>query len=413
MKRICNTLKIFFLMFLLINTIITISYAQNETIRIGFVGDFSDVSKAYTQNMYMAAQMAVNEFNASGGLLGKRIRLIRRDGGNDPQKHDDHVVSLIRKENVVAIFGGASSPCVLKASAACKKQRIPYLVSIGNSQSIVVENGHPYVFLFQPNIWMETKGFSIFVTLMPWHRYAWVGPDYSWGHGVLQNFKQHFEEIGAPIEWTTEAWHRLGTSDYRAIIRQVLDGKPDALVIGSYGEDVRHFTIQAKSYGLFDKLATFGWFTYNMTGDMGHMVPEGMWSLARGGPFNHLADKFPQTKRFVEKLVEQYDVYPDGFTICCYDSFLAWRQAVKNAKSADPIRVAKALKGLKFNGLRGASIIRAVDGQMNCPIYFGRLVFTPKYSFAVWTSVIEIPAEKTWLSEKEVLSRRGKHRPGS
>jgi branched-chain amino acid transport system substrate-binding protein len=257
---------------------------------------------------------------------------------------------------------------------------------------------------------METKSFSIFMTLMPWQRYAWVGPDYSWGHGVLRGFKQHFNEIGGSIEWTTEAWHRVGTIDYKRIIKKILDGKPDALVIGSYGEDVRYFITQAKSYGLFKKIAVFGWFTYDMTGDMGRMVPEGMWNLARGGPFNYLASKFPQTKIFVDKFVKQFDTYPNGYTICCYDSIIAWRQAVKKARSADPMATAKALKNLVFVGLRGDSFIRAADGQMNCSTYFGRLVFVPEYPFAVWKSVIEVPAEKTWLKEKEVLSRRKKPR---
>jgi len=98
----------------------TLAYAREETIKIGFVGDFSAVSKDYTSNMYNAAQMAVNEFNKAGGLLGKTIKMIQRDGGNDPQRHYDHVTALARKDNVVAIFGGASTPCVLKASTAAR-----------------------------------------------------------------------------------------------------------------------------------------------------------------------------------------------------------------------------------------------------------------------------------------------------
>ncbi|MFC1884561.1 ABC transporter substrate-binding protein [Thermodesulfobacteriota bacterium] len=410
MKRDLKIRKVFLICLLLTLTTSEV-YAREKAVRIGFLGDFSDVSKSYTRNMYKAAQMAVNTFNASGGLFGKPIRMIKIDAGNDPQSHYEHATTLATTNKVVAIFGGASTPCVLKASEACKEQQIPYLVSIGNSPSIVVENGHPYVFLFQPNSWMETKGFSIFVTLMPWQRYAWVGPDYSWGRSVLRDFKYHFEKIGAPIEWTAEAWHPLGTTDYKAIIRQIQDGNPDALVIGSWGEDVRNFIIQAKSQGLFDKVAIFGWFTYNMTGDMGRIVPAGMWNLARGGPFNHLADKFPQSKNFVKRFAKKFNVYPNGYTICCYDSMIAWRQAVIKAKTANPITVSKALKGLEFVGLRGKSFIRAVDGQMNCPTYFGKLVFTPEYPFAVWKSVVEIPAEKTWLPEKEVLSRRAKPRP--
>jgi len=80
LKRNFSILKIFFLTCLLLALMDTIAFAQEKTIKIGFVGDFSAVSQAYTHNMYKAAQMAVNEFNASGGLLGRTIRLIRRDG---------------------------------------------------------------------------------------------------------------------------------------------------------------------------------------------------------------------------------------------------------------------------------------------------------------------------------------------
>ena len=110
-------------------------------------------------------------------------------------------------------------------------------------------------------------------------------------------------------------------------------GKPDTLVISSWGEDVRHFIKQAKAKGLFDQIAVFGWFTYDMTADIGHEVPEGMWCLARGGPFNYLESKYPVAGKFVQKSNEQFKAYPNGYTICTYDSLIAWKQAVLKAKT--------------------------------------------------------------------------------
>jgi branched-chain amino acid transport system substrate-binding protein len=227
-------------------------------IKIGFVGDFSAVSKVYTENAYMAAQMAITDLNARGGLLGRPVQLIRRDGGNDPDRHYRHVIDLVRDEKIVAVFGGASSLCLLKASAACKAQQVPYLISIGNSQSVVVEHGHPFVFMFEPNTRMESLGFSIFATLMPWQRYAWIGPDYVWGRDVLGFFKQHFEQIGAPVEWAAEIWHPLGTRDFVDDIKHLIASEPDALVVATWGEDLRHFIRQATTSGLFNKMAAFG-----------------------------------------------------------------------------------------------------------------------------------------------------------
>ena len=61
---------------------------------------------------------------------------------------------------------------------------------------------------------------------------------------------------------------------------------------------------------------------------------------------------------------------------------------------------------MRFTGLRGESYIRAIDGQMNSPAYFGRLIYNSDYPIGVIDPVIEIPADNIWLTEKEVESRR-------
>lgn len=378
------------------------SHANSDPIKIGFVGDFSDVTKKYCLSAYEAAQLAVEEINASGGLLGRPVALIRRDAGVNPERHYEQIASLVREQGVVAVFGGASSACLLRASEAAREQGVPYLISVGNTQSVVVEHGHRFVFLFESNSWMETKGFSIFASLMPWKRYAWIGPDYVWGREVFRYFEHHFREIGSPIQWVTEAWHPLDHRDYAGFISRILAASPDALVIASWGEDMRRFVEQARPYHLFEKMAAFGWF---MTEDGGHLLPEGTWTVTRA-PFNYLSEKYPQTKAFVSRFKARFAEYPIGFTICSYDALLAWKQAVQRARSAAPDAVAEALRGLSFVGLRGESSIRPVDGQMNCPVFFGRVVYRPEYPSAVLESVIEIPASKIWLSEAEVLGRR-------
>lgn len=380
------------------------SLGEGGPIRIGFVGDFSSVSKAYTDNAYKAAQQAVADFNAEGGVIGRPVELIRRDGGNDPDLHYRHFTELVRNEGVVAVFGGAASPNVLKASAASRELKVPYLVSIGNSQSIVVENGHPFVFMFEPNSRMESLGFSIFATLMPWKRYAWIGPDYAWGRDVLGFFKQYFDDIDAPIEWATEVWHPLGATEYTDAIKRIIESRPDALVVATWGEDLRHFMRAAEAVKLFDNMAAFGWFS-TFSGAEERIFPEGIWKISRG-PFNYLATKYPQTRAFVEKFHDLYDTYPLGFTIACYDSLLAWQRAVTESSSAEPAKVAEILKGMRFTGLRGESYIRAIDGQMNSPAYFGRLIYNSDYPIGVIDPVIEIPADNIWLTEKEVESRR-------
>ena len=383
------------------------AFGSDGSVRIGFIGDFTSVSKAFTRNAYMVVQMVIADFNAQGGLFGKPIEIVHRDGANDPELHYRYVNELAGDERVVAIFGGASSTCVLRASEACKQWKIPFLVSIGNSQSIVVENGHPYVFLFEPNSRMESLGFSIFASLMPWQKYAWFGPDYVWGREVKAFFKQYFEDIGSPITWTAEIWHPLGARKYDDLIQKVIASKPEALVVATWGEDLRHFIKQANVYGLFDKMAAFGWFSI-FADESDRILPEGIWKISRG-PFLYLSEKYPHSRLFVQQFKRQFNAYPLDFSICCCDSLIAWRQAALSAGSTEPTAVAEALKGLRFVGLRGDSFIRPIDGQMDCPTFFGRLTYRPDYPGAVIESVIEIPAAKTWLSENEVMVKRSRH----
>ncbi|MCP5158320.1 MAG: ABC transporter substrate-binding protein [Gammaproteobacteria bacterium] len=378
--------------------------AAEPPIRIGFVGDFSSVTQPYTRNAFAAAEMAVQELNAQGGLLGRSVELLRRDGGIDPDSHYRHFTELVRDQGVVAIFGGGPSHTVLAASKASREREVPYLISLGNPQSAVVEHGHPFVFLFGPNHRMESLGFSIFTTLMPWKRYAWIGPDYLWGREVMGYFREYFEALGTPIEWTAEVWHPLGATDYGAGIQRIIASKPDALIVATWGEDLRYFIREAQKHDLFGRMAAFGWFSIIPESNE-RLLPEGIWEISRG-PFNYLAGKYPQAKAFVERYNRYTGAFPLEFTIGCYDSLHAWSQVVLRTGSVDPITVTNALKGMTFIGLRGESHIRAIDGQLNSPVYFGRLTYTSEYPVGVLESVIEIPAGKVWLSEQEVETRR-------
>lgn len=378
-----------------------------EPIKIGFVGDFSQVSQKLTEEAYRAALIAVEDINAGGGILGRPVIMIKRDGGNDPELHAKYVREIIEKEDIVAIFGGAASSCVLEASRIAKEKKIPYLVSVGNSQVIVLENGHPYVFLFEPNSAMEGRGISIFASILPWKRYAWLGPDYVWGHRMLKAFKKNLKDMNVNVQFVKELWHGLDEKNFMPYIQNLLVAKPEALFLGSWGEDIKIFILQAKSTRLFNSIAVFGMIYHDTAVALGKDLPKGVWGFSRA-PFYYLSEKFPMAKTFTEKYHSKFNTYPGGFSICGYDSFLAWVAAAKKSDSVKPEKIAQTLKGLKFNSLRGESFIRPIDGQMNCSAYFGLMKFVPEYPFAIIKPVIEIKAKQTWLTEDEIKAVRRK-----
>lgn len=400
MPRLYIFISSFFLVLLFVQPCLA-----EQTIRIGFVADFSAVAKEYGEAGHRAALLAVEEINSRGGLSGQRVVLVKRDGQNDPHEHYRHVEALSGDSSVSAILGVGSSLCIAGGSEAAEKNRIPYLASLGNAASITVENGHPYIFQFQPNSAMETKSWAMLMTLFPWKSYAWVGPDYSWGHETYADFINAFEDIGADITIKPTLWHPLGHNDFIEIVEKVKRAQPEMLIIGSWGKDIANFYRAASEQNLLDEIGVFGRFTGNISQPVDRDIEQDIWVPSRG-PFKYLASKYQRTDRFVSRFKERYGTYPNSIAICCYDAILAWHAAAQKAGRVDRQHIAESLKGIHFKGLRGDSYIRAVDGQMNCSSYLGLLRYDPEYDSSVLDHIVEVKAEQTWLTSYEVLEWR-------
>ncbi|MDC7224354.1 MAG: ABC transporter substrate-binding protein [Spirochaetales bacterium] len=379
-------------------------YAE-ETVKIGIVFDLSGIIKDYSRDGILSAELAVEEINKNGGVLGRKVELIVRDGKNDPAEHFRLVDELAQRPDVAAVIGGGASPTTVRGSEAARLNRIPYLVSLGNAEYITVQHGHPYVFQFQPNSAMETHSWAIFLTLMPWNRYAWVGPDYDWGYGVYDTFIKSFEQIGVEIEMVSSQWHPLGTDDFTTIVDNILEAKPEMLLLGSYGEDVVLFYETAQERGLFDEIKVFGRFPETISEQVGTDIPEGIWVPARA-PFKYLYNNHEEAKAFIEEFRRRSGSYPLLSTLSSYDALLAWAEAVRLAGTLDRESVADALRGITFQGLRGESYIRAIDGQMNSSTYFGMLNYDREFESSVLDNVIEVQAERVWLTPEEITALR-------
>jgi len=378
-----------------------------ETAKIAFVGAFTGPAFKMTKDAEQAAVLAVEEINAAGGLLGSKVEMIQRDGGNRPELHARLAREVIEQEKIKALFGGGASSCTLAASAVAKELKVPYLVSVGNSAAIVWNSGHRYVFLFESNSIMEANAWIEWAATQPWRTYSWIGPDYEWSRTILNNFKEKVAAKGIKLTFEKELWHKLGETTFTSYIPVLKASKPEVLFIGSWGGDMNAFILQASNAGLFKRMKAFGMIAEDSAIALGDKMPEGLYGFSRG-PFNYYAGKYPAAKEFVDKYYKKFNMYPGGFSFCAYDSIIAWAAAVKKAGSFDAEKTVDALQGLKFSGPRGDQYIRAVDGQLNCPACIGLRSYKKEYGFAVLDPVTVVPAETIWLSEAEVKAIRAK-----
>jgi len=379
--------------------------AAAETVKLGFIGDFNGPSFQMTKDAEQAARLALDKINAGGGVLGQQLELINRDGGARPELHARLAHEVVEQEKVAAIFGGASSNCVLGASAVAKELKTPYLVSVGNAPSIIYQKGHPYVTLFEPNLGMEMNAWVEFcLTRKNWKKYAWIAPDYEGTRNLLKSFKAGMEAKGAQITWTKELWHKLGETTFTSHIPVLKASQADVIFIMTFGSSLNAFILQASQAGLFKQMEGFGFIAEDTCMALGDKMPAGLAGFSRGA-FNYFMNAGPAGKEFVTTYKDKYGAYPGGFSFCAYDSILGYAAAAEKAGSFDKEKVAQALRGIKFSGPRGEMSVRAVDGQINAPVCIGMLKYNQDYGFAVLDPVNPIPADKVWLSEAEAAGQ--------
>ena len=129
-----------------------------------------------------AAEMAVEEINQSGGILGQNIKLVVRDSKSKADLAKKNVEDLIDNEGVEMVFGGSSSAVAIAGGKAAKSRGKLYFGTLTYSNSTTGVQGHRYIFRECYNAWMGAKVLSEYLKEhFSGKRYFYVTADYTWG----------------------------------------------------------------------------------------------------------------------------------------------------------------------------------------------------------------------------------------
>ena len=106
------------------------------------LGPYSREGKEQRQ----AAEIAVEEINAAGGIMGKKVKLVIRDSKSNPRIAKENAIELFDKENAQMIFGGVSSAAALVTGKVARVREKIYFATSSFSSDITAEEGHKYIF---------------------------------------------------------------------------------------------------------------------------------------------------------------------------------------------------------------------------------------------------------------------------
>jgi branched-chain amino acid transport system substrate-binding protein len=388
-------------LFFAFTLVIASSASSQETIKIGVIYDFAGPCHMYSDVGVKGIKMAIEEINAKGGILGKKVEYIVRDTEAKVDVAVREVKDLILREKVNFLIGPCSSGTGLAMQVVHTEYKILRISAIANTEAQTVDKFSRYFVEVVPNTYMEAVAATRYLhkKAPKAKKFCTIGPDYDFGRREEMAFTEEIKKLVPDAEIVYEAWPKSGEKDYTAFITAIMAKKPDAVHGSLFGGDLVSFTKQAAPYGFFEKTPFIALYDLPVLVALGPDAPEGTFAFGRGDFF---MDPNPKMMEFAEKFKKATGDYPDGWAVQNHDAVYLLKAAIEKAGTIETEAVIKAIEGMPFDGLRGKFSIRALDHMGTVPCYQGTIAKDPKYPFKTWKDISRVPGEEVIRPEASV-----------
>jgi branched-chain amino acid transport system substrate-binding protein len=375
-----------------------------DTIKLGFVADATGVGETWYKSQKAGIDLFIEETNANGGVLGKKLELIVRDSALKPDLGARFAEELILNDKCDFLIGPTSSGVALPVSRVAHKHKKIVMFHTSNAESLTTTDFQPYMFQVVPNTGIESRGVAQFLVLRKFKRFCYLGPDYAYARDWWGSFKEYLTKHKPDGEILSEQWIKLGDTDYSSQIKAIVDKNPEIVVTNLWGESLASFIRQIKPTGLLSRASVVSLFDLDMLRSMGLDMPEGVLGYSRC-PF--YGTRNPRMKAFVEKFYTKYHQWPSDWAVLAYDGLIALTEAIKKAQSIDSDKVVATLAGMNFKSLRGMHYIRAEDHMADVGVYVGVTTKDTRYpDFLIMKNVTLVPADMAWMTVEEITKIR-------
>jgi len=334
--------------------------ATPETIKIGFPIPLTGPYGTEAKDQEAGATMAVEEFNAKGGVLGRKVELVVRDDQLKPGEGAKRAKELIENEKVHFMAGALSAAVQMAINEQTKKVKMLYM-SISQSNEITAKpDSSPWTFHEALNPFMTTQAAGAWAVQNLGKRWYFITADYAFGNQLLDGLRRVLKARGGTD--LGNASHPLGTTDYSAFLPKVRDLKPDVLVLNNFGKDQVNSVKQAHSFGIKEQtriLCPVILLTARREGGA-----EAFNGVYGGTSFYwELGDSVPSAKRFVETFQKRWGRPPSDYAGYAYSGIREILTGAELAKGLDSDKVAGALGGRTYDNYKGKQWWRKCDRQ--------------------------------------------------
>jgi branched-chain amino acid transport system substrate-binding protein len=343
--------------------------ATAQPIKLGELNSYR-VFPAFLEPYKKGMDLALEEVNAAGGVLGRPLEIVSRDDTGSPGNAVRVAEELVTREQVVLLMGTFASNVGLAVADLAKQRKVLFLAAEPLTDKIVWENGNRYTFRLRASTYMQTAMLVPEAAKLGKKRWAIVYPNYEYGQSAAAAFKQQMiaQQPGG-IEFVEQAVP-LGKIDAGPVVQALLDAKPDAIFSSLFGADLARFVREGELRGLFKGRPVF-----NLLGG----EPEYLDPLKDEAPVGWWVTGYPwyaidtvAHKRFRDAYQARYNDYPRLGSVVGYSTVKAAAAALRKAGSTDTAKLVAAMEGLTFDTPFGPVSFRALDHQSTMGAFVGR-----------------------------------------
>jgi len=319
-----------------------------------------------------AADLAIEEINAGGGILEKQVKLVKRDSQSKPDVAKVNVAELIDKEGAVMIFGGSSSAVAIAAGEVARSKDRIYFGTLTYSNETTGANGHKYMFRECYNAWMGAKVLSKYLNeKFSGKKYFYITANYTWGLTTEKSIRKFSNtEDTVAHKNTLTPFPGATKDDFYKALTLAKANNPDVLVLVLFGNDMAEALKHATAMGLKKTMAIV---VPNLTLGMAKSAgPKVMEDVVGATPWEWVVPYqygYEGGKKFVEKFSAKYSSYPSTSAASAYTIPFEYKAAVEYAHNFDSKAVIAALEGHKYTLLKDEQEWRAFDHQSLQTVY--------------------------------------------
>jgi branched-chain amino acid transport system substrate-binding protein len=383
-----------------------ITYGQAKKpagpIKIGGQGAISGAHADYGWQMMAGATLAIEEINAKGGILKRKLEMKFMDEELKPATAVKNARYFVTDWGADFLFGIDSSGSAMAVGPVLPElNRLCFFCHAAThrlTEELVAEKGIKQIFRMVAPVYQDALAAWVFKDNPEIKRWAGINCDYEYGYVAWNLFKENIKKFRPDVEFVAAAWAPFWTMDFSSHISAVMAEKPDAIFATPWAGEGVMLLRQALMLGVFEKVHAW-WQGMGGSVDLlegisrevaGDKFKGKLWATAR---YIHNYPQTPDNKSFVDAFRKRWGKFPNYSAEGSYSTIYAIKAGAEKAKTLETGKVGAALEGMELKTPGGTRLIRKEDHQAVYTVPAGKVMSSPDYPLPILGDLKVIPAK--------------------